>query len=72
MKVLFVFIVLEHSRREVLRFNVTEHPTDVWTAQQIVEAFADREPAGRLIRDRDSIYGNEVRLRTNYWEWKKS
>ena len=58
--------------REVLRFNVTEHPTDVWTAQHIVEAFADREPASHLIRDRDSIYGNEVRLRTNYWEWKKS
>ena len=26
MKVLFVFIVLEHRRREVLHFNVTEHP----------------------------------------------
>jgi putative transposase len=27
MRVLFVFIVLEHHRRELLRFNVTEHPT---------------------------------------------
>jgi putative transposase len=26
MKVLFVFFVLEHRRREVLHFNVTEHP----------------------------------------------
>ena len=65
MKVLFVFIVLEHGRRKVLHFNVTEHPTDVWTAQQIVEAFADREPARYLIRDRDGICGNEVRLRVN-------
>ena len=63
MKVLFVFIVLEHGRRKVLHFNVTEHPTAAWTAQQIVEAFADREPARYLIRDRDSIYGTEVRLR---------
>ena len=63
MKVLFVFIVLEHRRRQVLHFNVTEHPTAAWTAQQIVEAFANREPARYLIRDRDSIYGNEVRLR---------
>jgi transposase InsO family protein len=63
MKVLFVFIVLEHRRRQVLHFNVTDHPTAVWTAQQIVEAFANREPARYLIRDRDSIYGNEVRLR---------
>jgi hypothetical protein len=41
LRVLFVFIVLEHRRREVLHFNVTEHPTAAWTSQQIVEAFAD-------------------------------
>jgi putative transposase len=63
MKVLFVFIVLQHHRREVLHFNVTEHPTAAWTAQQIVEAFADREPSRYVIRDRDSIYGNLVRMR---------
>jgi putative transposase len=63
MKVLFVFIVLEHDRRKVLHFNVTEHPTGAWTAQQLVEAFADREAAHYLIRDRDSRYSAEVRLR---------
>ena len=63
MKVLFVFIVLEHHRRKLLHFNVTEHPTGAWTAQQIVEAFADREAARYLIRDRDSKYSAEVRLR---------
>jgi len=63
MRVLFVFIVLEHRSREVLHFNVTEHPTAAWTAQQIVEAFADRDAPRYLIRDRDSVYGNEVRLR---------
>ena len=63
MKVLFVFIVLEHERRKVPHFNVTEHPTGAWTAQQIVEAFADREAAQYLIRDRDSRYSAEVRLR---------
>jgi putative transposase len=62
-KVLFVFIVLEHRRRQVLHLNVTEHPTSAWTAQQIVEAFADRDAARYLIRDRDSIYGNDFRLR---------
>jgi putative transposase len=30
LKVLFVFIVLEHRRREVLHFNVTDHPTAAW------------------------------------------
>jgi putative transposase len=63
MKVMFVFIVLEHRRREVLHFNVTEHPTAAWTSQQIVEAFADRDAPRYLIRDRDGVYGNEVRLR---------
>ena len=63
MKVLFVFIVLEHRRRQVLHFNVTEHPTAAWTSQQIVEAFADRDVPRYLIRDRDGVYGNEVRLR---------
>ena len=60
MKVLFVFFVLEHRRREVLHFAVTDHPTAAWTSQQIVEAFADRDPARFLIRDRDSIYGDKV------------
>jgi transposase InsO family protein len=63
MRILVVFIVLEHDRRKVLHFNMTEHPTGAWTAQQIVEAFADREAAPYLIRDRDSRYSAEVRLR---------
>ena len=62
-KVLFVFFVLEHRRREVLHFGVTEQPTAAGTSQQMVEAFAYRDPAQHLIRDRDSIYGNEVRRR---------
>jgi hypothetical protein len=64
LKVLYVFIVLEHRRREVLHFNVTEHPTAAWTSQQIVEAFGDHEaPPRYLLRDRDGVYGNDVRLR---------
>jgi hypothetical protein len=38
-RVLYVFFVLGHNRRRVLHFNVTEHPSAAWTAQQIVEAF---------------------------------
>src|SRR5246500_989089 len=63
MKVLFVFLVLEHDRRKVLHFNVSEHPSGDWTAQQIVEAFADRDAVRYLLRDRDSTYSAEVRLR---------
>ena len=71
MKVLFVFLVLEHRRREVLHFNVTEHPSAAWTSQQIVEAFANQNPPRYLLRDRDRIYGNEVRWRIAHCRWNK-
>ena len=38
-KVLYVFVVLSHARREITHVNVTEHPTAAWTARQILEAF---------------------------------
>src|SRR6516162_9179462 len=45
LQVLYVFIVLAHDRRRVVHFNVTQHPTAVWAAQQIIEAFKeDRAP----------------------------
>ena len=49
MKVLFVFIMLEHRRRQVLHFNVTEHPTAAWTSQPIVGAFAERDAPRYII-----------------------
>ena len=55
--VLFVFIVLSHERRRVIHFNITEHPTAAWTAQQIIESFPEDEAARYLLRDRDGIYG---------------
>jgi len=63
MGVLFVFLVVEHARRKVLHFAVTEHPTAEWAGQHMVEAFADRDVARYLIRDRDGIYGHEFRHR---------
>src|SRR5438105_4038774 len=56
-KLLYVLIVLAHSRRRVLHFNVTANPTALWTAQQIVEAFPWDSAAKYLLRDRDAIYG---------------
>jgi transposase InsO family protein len=43
--------------------NVTEHPTSAWTAQQLVEAFPEDSTPGHLLRDRDSIYDDQVRRR---------
>lgn len=63
LKILFVFVVLAHRRREVLHFNVTDHPTSEWTEQQVVEACSYRDPPQYLIRDRDRAYGSAVRYR---------
>jgi hypothetical protein len=54
-RVLFVFIVLANDRRRIVHFNVTEHPTAQWTAQQIVEAFPFDTAPSYLIRDGDGI-----------------
>ncbi len=62
-RVLYVFIVLRHDRREIVHFNVTEHPTAQWTAQQIVEAFPFDSSPRYLLRDRDEIYGEIVQRR---------
>ena len=63
LRVLFVFLVIEHQRRKVLHFGITEHPTAEWTGQQIVEAFSECDTKHYLIRDRDSIYVHEFRSR---------
>jgi hypothetical protein len=72
MKALFVFMVLEHGRRKVLHFNVTEHPTAAWTAQQIVE----RSPIESLSVISSGIGIAFTALRfdceLSRWEWKKS
>jgi putative transposase len=62
-KLLFVLIVLAHTRRKVLHFNVTENPTAQWTAQQIVEAFPWESGPKYLLRDRDAIYGGAFQKR---------
>jgi putative transposase len=62
-RVLFVLVVLAHHRRRLIHFNVTEHPTALWTAQQIVEAFPDDTARRYLLRDRDQIYGEDFHER---------
>ena len=58
LQVLYVFLILAHDRRRAPHFNITAHPTAVWAAQQIVEAFPDDTAPRYLLRDRDAIYGH--------------
>ena len=62
-RVLFVFVVLAHHRRRVVHFNVTEHPTALWTGQQMVEAFPEDTAPRYLLRDRDKVFGYDFRER---------
>jgi len=62
-RVLFVLVILSHSRREVLHFNVTASPSAEWTSQQVVEVFPWDTAPKYLLRDRDSIYGTFFRQR---------
>lgn len=65
-KVLFVLVILAHERRRIVHVNITEHPTAVWTAQQVVEAFPWDEAPRYLLRDRDRIYGTTFRQRVQH------
>ena len=62
-RVLYALVVWAHNRRRVVHFNLAEHPTAAWTAQQIVEAFPEECAPRFLLMDRDQIYGEEFRSR---------
>ena len=62
-RILYVLLVLRHERRQVVHFNITEHPTAQCTAQQIVEAFPFDTAPRYWLRDRDTIYGERFRRR---------
>src|SRR5262245_24534322 len=49
-RVLCVLVMLIHTRRRLVHFNVTEHPTAEWTARQLLEACAEEEAPRYPIR----------------------
>jgi putative transposase len=59
-RILYCFFVIDHNRRQILHFNVTEHPTGAWIAQQLREAFPDCSPYRYAILDRDAKFGADV------------
>jgi putative transposase len=59
-RVFDVFVVLEVGSRRIRHWNVTEHPTAEWTAQQFRMVMSGEEPHRFLIHDHDSIYSDRV------------
>jgi transposase InsO family protein len=57
---LYVRFVLDHGRRRLLHFNVTENPTAAWVIQQLREAFPDTPTHRFLIFDTDALFSAEV------------
>jgi hypothetical protein len=61
LRLLYGFIVLLHDRRRVVHVNVTTEPTAEWVSRQLIQAFPFDTAPRYLIRDRDGIYGEQVR-----------
>ena len=59
-RVVYVFVVLEVGTRRVLHWNVTEHPTADWTAQQFRMIVPGDQAHRFVIHDRDTIYSEGV------------
>jgi transposase InsO family protein len=57
-RLLYVLVVMNHERRKIVHFNITDAPTAAWTAQQVINAFPYDTAPEYLLRDRDSIYGS--------------
>jgi putative transposase len=60
-RVLFVFVVLSHDRRRIMRLYVTAHSTAAWTAQQLRKAWPWDTAPRFVIQDHDTIYGSDLR-----------
>src|SRR4029077_12022893 len=57
---LYCFFIIAHDRRRILHFNVTRHPTSIWTAQQLRDAFPYADVPRFVVLDHDAKYGLEV------------
>jgi transposase InsO family protein len=59
-RLLYVWFVIDHGRRRILHFNVTENPTARWVIQQLRETFPDDPNHRFMIYDNDAIFSTAV------------
>jgi len=52
---LYGFLVLRHSRWEILWLGVTAHPNAEWIARQLTDACGRSKPPQYIIRDRERL-----------------
>jgi transposase InsO family protein len=56
-RLLYGFLILRNSRRELLWLGVTAHPNAEWIARQLTAAYGWQQAPRYIIRDRDCVYG---------------
>jgi len=56
-KLLHVLVMIANHRRKIIHFNVTEHPTSIWSAQQMRNALYNDNSYKYVCRDRDCKFG---------------
>jgi hypothetical protein len=66
LRVLYCFFVISHSRRQIVHFNVAEHPTGTWIVQQLREAFPESRAPKYLVLDRDGKFSGDVAMMLQY------
>jgi len=58
-RVLFVFVILSHDRRQPVHIGVTEFPTSEWVARQLLDAFPWDSAPRYILHDRDGSSGEK-------------
>ena len=59
-RMLYVFVVIEHSTRRLAHINVTANPTADWTLQQLRAVVGNGGGHRYLIHDRDKIFAKHL------------
>jgi putative transposase len=59
-RLVYVFLVMELGTRRIRHWNVTEHPTGEWTAQQFRSFLTGDEPYRFILHDRDAVFSAAV------------
>jgi transposase InsO family protein len=59
-RLLYVFVVIEHGSRRLVRVDVTTHPSADWTLQQLRDVVGFDDTHRYLIHDRDSIFAKHL------------
>jgi hypothetical protein len=67
LRLLYGFLILRHSRRELLWLGVTARPSADWIAHQVTEPYGWQQTPRYIVRDRDCVYGDVV-IQRSPWQ----